>query len=797
MTVLLNLSVEPGSSFITFLQAFGLGVVMVCVQREEDGQKRRLCIAAGRAGLVVLLTTVGCNRKPESGVRLEPPQISSHQKMKRVLAEIAASTPSSHPYLGTGKVEELRRNVLVQERSGNPFRRVVAYSDLGQEELNLGNVEVAIEWITKACDLYPQVRYPDEAVRDRFHNRLLFSLGTAYMRLGETENCCQQYVGESCIVPIRGAGLHTQTLGSRKAIESFLDLLERGTDESLEEAKVHFPARWLLNIAHMTLGSYPDGVPEKYLIPPSFFTSEVAIPRFTNIYPKLGLDTFNLSGGVVVDDFDDDGYLDIMTSTYDSRGQTQFFRNNRDGTFTERTREVGLTGILGGLNMVQADYDNDGDVDVFIMRGAWMENWGRHPNSLLRNDGSKFTDISFDAGLAGIDYPCKTAAWTDYDNDGDLDLYVGNESTDACPAASQLFQNRGNGTFQDVAEEAGLRDELFAMGATWGDYDNDRYPDLFVSSGGRNRLYRNRRDGTFVDVSETCGVQTPLASFPTWFWDFDNDGNLDLYVGCSSGQVGILAMNSLGTDIDSLTTSTRQTGEEVGVEMMALYRGDGKGGFVDICLESNLDYPALPMGANYGDVDNDGYLDFYLGTGDVHYSEVRPNVMFLNQAGKRFANVTMSGGFGHLQKGHGISFADLDHDGDQEIYVQTGGAFSGDRFNDTLFENPGFGNHWVTFQLVGRQSNRSAIGARIRADIVANGVPRAVYRQIGSGGSFGCNPLRQTIGIGKATRIERLEVYWPTSDITQVFHDVAADQAIRIDEGAEEYEPLQLSSFKF
>jgi len=750
--------------------------------------------------LVTGIVAGGCSTKNDLGTSKTapppPPPRSGHQRMIELLQDIADRGLLDHPYLGEKQVRILRKRVASLGPAATVFDKVVAHSDLGQEELNSNNIESAIEHLTISNQLFREVPYPNETVRDRFWNRLVFTLGTAYMRLGETENCCARYSSESCIVPIRGEGIHTRKSGSQNAIKCFLEILNRPTDEKVEQVKVHEPSRWLLNIAYMTIGGYPHDVPEEHLIPVEFFQSEVEFPRFTNIYPKLGLDTNNLSGGVIVDDFDNDNYLDILTSTYDSAGQTQFFRNNRDGTFTERTEEAGLTGFYGGLNMVQADYDNDGDVDVYITRGAWLKGWGRHPNSLLRNDGGTFTDVTFESGLGEFHYPCKTAAWADYDNDGDLDLYVGNESTEECRAPAQLFRNNGNGTFEDVAAAAGLKEELFAMGCTWGDYNGDRYPDLFVSNGGRNRLYRNNRDGTFTDVATELGVEKPISSFPTWFWDYNNDGALDLYVGCSSGHVGILSLSSRGVDPRSVKTSIRQLQEEVEVELMALYQGDGRGGFADVSRQQKLTYPSLPMGANFGDLNNDGYLDFYLGTGDIHFSEVMPNVMFLNQAGRGFANVTMAGGFGHLQKGHGVSFADLDHDGDQDVYIQMGGAFSSDRFNDALFENPGFGNQWITIQLVGKQSNRSAIGARIRAVILEDGVERSVYRHVNSGGSFGCNPLRQSIGLGKATRIRKLEIYWPRTDQTQVFEDLPVNQMIRIFEDRNQYERIALKKLQ-
>jgi hypothetical protein len=198
------------------------------------------------------------------------------------------------------------------------------------------------------------------------------------------------------------------------------------------------------------------------------------------------------------------------------------------------------------------------------------------------------------------------------------------------------------------------------------------------------------------------------------------------------------------------------------------------------------------MGANFGDVDNDGYLDFYLGTGYPDYEAVMPNVLYRNRGGRGFVDVTLAGGFGHLQKGHAIAFADFDHDGDQDVFAQMGGAFPGDRFADALFENPGFGNHWIALRLIGSESNRAAIGARLHLQVTENGVRRSIYKHVNSGGSFGSNPLRQTIGLGRASSIDRLEVYWPTSDLTQVFRDVEFNRFIEIVEGSDELVHLEL-----
>jgi len=172
------------------------------------------------------------------------------------------------------------------------------------------------------------------------------------------------------------------------------------------------------------------------------------------------------------------------------------------------------------------------------------------------------------------------------------------------------------------------------------------------------------------------------------------------------------------------------------------------------------------------------------------------NQAYHNLLGKGYADVTLPSGLGHLQKGHGVAFADLDFDGDLDIFCQMGGAFRSDKFHNALFENPGFGNHWLAVRLEGRKSNRSAMGARIRADIIEDGAKRSVYRWVGSGGSFGANPLRQHLGLGHATKIELLEVFWPTTGKTQVFRDIPLDRYLEIVEGVDKPEVHVLQPVK-
>ena len=165
-------------------------------------------------------------------------------------------------------------------------------------------------------------------------------------------------------------------------------------------------------------------------------------------------------------------------------------------------------------------------------------------------------------------------------------------------------------------------------------------------------------------------------------------------------------------------------------------------------------------------------------------------------AGKKFADVTTAGGFGHLQKGHGVAFLDYDHDGDEDIFSELGGAYLGDVFQNTLFENPGFENSWIKIRLVGTQSNRYGIGARIRIDVASENGKRSIYRWVGNGSSFGANSLRQDIGLGTADHVERLEVFWPVSKTTQVFENVAVGRLVEITEGSDTVKMIPLPTFR-
>ncbi len=292
---------------------------------------------------------------------------------------------------------------------------------------------------------------------------------------------------------------------------------------------------------------------------------------------------------------------------------------------------------------------------------------------------------------------------------------------------------------------------------------------------GLARLYRNNRDGTFSNVTGDLEIDGPRGGFSCWAWDYDNDGWLDIFATSYDRSLSDVVRGIVGQ------THTRSSNR--------LFRNHHGTRFEDKTAEAGLDMVFAAMGSNFGDLDNDGWLDMYLGTGDTDPGTLVPNRMFKNLAGQRFAEITASSGTGHLQKGHAVSCADWDNDGDLDVFIEMGGAINGDKYHNILFQNPGQGNNWLKVKLVGQKTNRAAVGARIKV-VTAGEHALTIHRHISSGSSFGANPLEQTIGLAKASRIAELEIAWPSSGTTQVFHDIPANQRIEITEFAREYKTL-------
>jgi hypothetical protein len=622
-----------------------------------------------------------------------------------------------------------------------------------------GKPDQAYEFIVKARAMAES----DPALAEQALYTIIFFQGMTALRQGETENCILCRGESSCILPIVPAAIHTNPAGSRLAIKHFSEYLDRFPDD--------LGVRYLLNVAHMTLGEHPKSVkPGRLLTLDPYLKSEFDIGRFRDVGHLVGVNRLNFQGGGIMEDFDNDDLLDIVVTSNNPTESMAYYRNKGDGTFEERTKAAGLEGQLGGLYCVQADFNNDGHMDLFVPRGAWAP-FPVRP-SLLRNNGNgTFTDVTEQAGLA-TPLNSLSACWADFDNDGFLDLFV------PCgPQRCRLYRNKGDGTFEDVTEKAGLAGVKTGPGiwnsAAWIDFDNDGYPDLFVNTiGGTAALYRNNRNGTFTDVTAAMGLDGPQNGFSCWAFDYDNDGWPDIFATCYN-----YSLADIVRGLDGQPHSNQSN---------RLYRNLGGKGFKNVTAEAGLDMVFATMGSNFADFDNDGYLDLYLATGGPDLSLLVPNRMLKNVAGRRFAEITAFSGTGNLQKGHSVACGDWDRNGTLDLFVQMGGVTYGDQYHNILFQNPGQGNNWLNVKLVGKKSNRCAIGARIKV-VTAGEKPLTVFRHVTSGSSFGANPLEQLVGIGKAGRIALLEIYWPTSGTTQTFRDLTANQAIEVTEFASDY----------
>ena len=521
-----------------------------------------------------------------------------------------------------------------------------------------------------------------------------------------------------------------------------------------------------------------------------------ALPSFVDVTGASGIrfqhsfgdeDMSNIiessGSGCATLDYDNDGWMDLylLNGGYhpplnegppgdgDVGAQNRLYRNAGDGRFVDVTEEAGCGDAGYGMGCAIGDIDNDGHSDIYVT------NYGR--NRLYRNNGDgTFADITTAAGVG--DSLCGIGCtFLDYDNDGFLDLYVGNYLeydpeyrlffvADRFPGPMAysgqpdvLYRNNGDGTFSDVTDAAGVRGDGRAMGVIAGDFDDDGWIDVFVANDAMtNYLYRNNGDGTFTDVALEAGVGFSASgdassSMGGDLGDFDNDGDLDLLVPDMS-------FNNL-------------------------YLNEGGGLFQDVTAiiglaEASGQY--VSWGGDFGDYDNDGYLDILISNGDAHRLDSMEPLLLLNVPGdhgmRRFSDVSTRCGpwFRHKSVARGMTVADYDNDGDLDVFT-----LNLDQPSQLARNDCDNGNHWLVLKLVGTVSNRDGVGARVF--VRAGGMTRIGERRSASG-YLSQNDPRLHFGLGNHALVDEIEIRWP-SGVVQRMENVAADQMLRVEEAGE------------
>lgn len=504
--------------------------------------------------------------------------------------------------------------------------------------------------------------------------------------------------------------------------------------------------QWLLMTALRDWKDAPVKVPDHMKFPALPAPAGVPGLQFEDIAPALGLDRRDGNGTVAWGDYDGDGKLDVFLA---GAGAFLAVFRNEGARFRDVTTEVGLARQPSGYSLNLVDYDNDGRLDLYLCLNGWS---GPMANRLFRNTGGRFEDVTAlsGAGDAGSGF---VSLWGDLDNDGLLDLVIANGVLKD-GSTPRIYRNLGGGRFADVTGEAGLREPpgYGAIGIALGDYDGDGDTDLFINGllEAPNRLYRNEGGMRFRNVTREAGLAAQPAhnGFVAFFTDYNNDARPDLLVTSLAPWPAVIDGLRPGPPAALHADATR------------LFRNNGNGTFTDVTQEAGLRAPMGVMGAGVADLDNDGFVDFYFGTGDPQLSRLEPNRLFRSNGNGTFSDVTALTPFARPgRKGHGVAFVDLDEDGDLEMYAQLGGHYPGDHAANALYRNlAGSRNHWLAVDLTGAVGNRFAVGAQV----VVKAGALSVLREVKGGEGFGAtNPYRLHFGLGREKRIDAIEVLWP------------------------------------
>jgi tetratricopeptide (TPR) repeat protein len=536
--------------------------------------------------------------------------------------------------------------------------------------------------------------------------------------------------------------------------------------------KMSSEGQWLLKVALDQIKGPVPPLNKNVLFPAQELQVDAANPpllAFEDIAPRLGIHHRNGNGTCAWGDIDGDGKPDLIVS-----GSGTFVRvyKNEGDKFTDVTAAVGLANVPSGYSLNLVDYDNDGWLDLYISLNGWS---GPYPNLLFHNERGKFVNVSKKSGL---DDPGSgfISLWGDLDNDGWLDVVIANGVLKD-GSVPQIYRNNRDGTFTNVTKAAGLNEPPShgAIGIALGDYDKDGRLDILINGldAAPNRLYRNEGNWRFTEVSRKAGVvQPPHNGFVCFFFDYNNDGWPDILTTSLAPWDAVIAGLKKGF--------APVNAKAIHPDSTRLFRNNRDGTFTDATFEARLYFPAGTMGAGVADLDNDGYLDLYLGTGDPQMTRLEPNRFFRNNGNGSFSDLTGYVGFARPgNKGHGVTFIDIDEDGALDVFAQLGGHYPGDHAFNAFYRNlKASKNNWLEVDLTGVKSNRFAVGAQLTlkaGDLL-------VYREVKGSEGFGAtSPYRQHFGLGKKAKIDSLEIRWP-SGVRQELRDLKPNRLVSLRE---------------
>jgi enediyne biosynthesis protein E4 len=440
-------------------------------------------------------------------------------------------------------------------------------------------------------------------------------------------------------------------------------------------------------------------------------------------------------------DYDNDGHLDLFITNGPKLGAVPFlYHNDGTGNFTRVSGDtlVNTKGACDGSTW--ADFDNDGDLDVFT--ATW---WNQRNLFFTNNGNGSFTRITT-GHVATVTTYSEAGSWADYDGDGLVDLYVCNSSG----ALQNFLYHNVAGTLTQILTGPPVTDAHISRVGAWGDYDNDGRPDLYVANefNSPNDLYHNDGGGAFTKITTGVEVTDANSSFSASWVDYDNDGDLDIFV-CNNDN-----------------------------QNEKLYRNDGGGVFTGVAGISPVTANGYSICSAWGDIDNDGDLDVYI-TNGFGNSMGDENFLFLSNNDGTFTRVTTGLVVTDPGWSYGCAFGDIDDDGDLDLAVAR--CLSANQ-SDALYLNDGNSNHWITLKLQALASNRTSIGARVRLKATIGGLPRWQMREVtGQSGYAGQSQMDPHFGLGDATSIDSIVVAWP-SGLTRILENIPVDQILAVAE---------------